>query len=162
MTTESALPLNKAWELGCWISLTDSKQHSPSTPSPIPCSSKNSCSRALGRGSASAVGGWVGGWGWGWGALQTPVLSYWRGERRRVRVAGSIVRLHCRRWSESGLADVVSRDVATPKTSSHQPLLRVTPRLTQASQENYAWNPAGSRGRERGSRRSYSAAARAG
>lgn len=62
------------------------------------------------------------------------------------------------RWSESGLADGVSRDVGTSKAPSHQSLLRVTPRLTQASQENYVWNPAGSRGRERGSRRSYSAA----
>lgn len=62
MTTESVLLLIKAWELGCFISLTDSKKHSllPAVPHPIPCSSKNSCSRALGRGSASAVGGWVG------------------------------------------------------------------------------------------------------
>lgn len=42
-------------------------------------------------------------------------------------MAGSIPGLHCR-WNESGPADGVSRDVAVPKTSSHQPLLQLTPK----------------------------------
>ncbi|MEJ1285696.1 alpha-14-N-acetylglucosaminyltransferase [Cricetulus griseus] len=74
--------------------------------------SKNSCSRALGIGSASAVGG---------RHRRPRALSYWRGEAAgcphsasSVRVTGSILRLHCRRWGESGPAGGVSEDMAPP------------------------------------------------
>lgn len=160
-TKESVLPPTKACELGCWILLTESKRHSLLPP--FPYSSKNSCSRALGRGSASAVGGG----GRHQETLGSELLLPWRRagsphSASSVRVTGSILGLHRWRWGESGPAGGVSEDVAPLPTSNPQPLLRVTPRVTQASPENYAWNPAGSRGRQSGSKLRYSAAARAG
>lgn len=82
-------------------------------PSPFPYSSKNSCSRALGRGSASAVGGG----GRHQETLGSELLLPWRRagsphSASSVRVTGSILGLHCWRWGESGAAGGVSEDVA--------------------------------------------------
>lgn len=112
-TKESVLLRIKAWKPGCWMSLTDSKRHTLLTPT------LTALKLAIpGRWGEAPPLLWVGvGNGREWETLQTANLGRAGSQSSgcSVRVAGSILGPHCRRWSESGPADGVSWDVAPPR-----------------------------------------------